>query len=168
MYRETAEKVKPRLDNLSPLPVLSTRRHMAGSEREKFTIIAHSGTYDKLYQVASLGLTAAVMGKDVYVFLFFWALKKFTDGTLDQADSPVGHEGESERLAQVMKEKKIPTISEMIRDAKALGNLKIIACSAQPEIMEIAKDGMGTLIDDVWGLPTILNTMRGAQVQLFI
>ena len=123
---------------------------MAGSEREKFAIIAHSGTHDKLYQVASLGLTAAVMGKDVYVFLFFWALKKFTNGTLDQADSSLGHEGESERLAQVMKEKKIPTISEMIRDAKALGNLKIIACSAQPEIMEIAKDGMGTLIDDVW------------------
>ncbi len=141
---------------------------MGNGEREKFAIIAHSGEYDKLYQVASLGLTAAVMGKDVYIFLFFWALKKFTNGTLDQPDSPPKNNEEASRIARVMQEKKIPTISEMIRDAKALGNLKIVACSAQPEIMETKKDGLGALIDDVWGLPTILNTMRGAQVQLFI
>jgi len=34
-------------------------------DQPKFVIFAHNATYDKLHQVATLGLTAAAMGKDV-------------------------------------------------------------------------------------------------------
>ena len=33
--------------------------------KPKFVLFAHNATYDKLHQVATLGLTAAAMGKDV-------------------------------------------------------------------------------------------------------
>mgnify|MGYP003444258463 FL=1 len=41
------------------------------SGKPKFVIFAHNATYDKLHQVATLGLTAAAMGKDVIVVLLF-------------------------------------------------------------------------------------------------
>ncbi len=37
--------------------------------KPRFVIYAHNATYDKLHQVATLGLTAAAMGKDVMVVL---------------------------------------------------------------------------------------------------
>lgn len=42
------------------------------STKPKFVIFAHNATYDKLHQVATLGMTAAAMGKDVIVVLLFW------------------------------------------------------------------------------------------------
>ena len=44
--------------------------------KPKFVLFAHNATYDKLHQVATLGLTAAAMGKDVIVVLLFWTIKK--------------------------------------------------------------------------------------------
>ena len=45
----------------------------------KFVIFAHHATYDTLHQVATLGLTAAAMGKDVIVILLFWTIKKLAE-----------------------------------------------------------------------------------------
>lgn len=42
----------------------------------KFVIFAHNVTYDKLHQVATLGMTAAAMGKNVIIVLLFWTIKK--------------------------------------------------------------------------------------------
>ena len=48
----------------------------------KFVIFAHHATYDTLHQVATLGLTAAAMGKDVIVILLFWTIKKLAEERL--------------------------------------------------------------------------------------
>ena len=45
----------------------------------KFVLFAHNATYDKLHQVATLGLTAAAMGKDVIVVLLYagsWLIRR--------------------------------------------------------------------------------------------
>ena len=54
----------------------------------KFVIFAHHATYDTLHQVATLGLTAAAMGKDVIVIFLFWTIKKLAEGKIDQVDFP--------------------------------------------------------------------------------
>ncbi|HET6674898.1 MAG TPA: hypothetical protein VFG71_06150 [Nitrospiraceae bacterium] len=46
------------------------------AQKPRFVIFAHNATYDTLHQVATLGLTAAAMGKDVTVVLLFWTIKK--------------------------------------------------------------------------------------------
>ena len=134
----------------------------------KFVIFAHSGTYDKLHQVATIALTAAAMGSDVYIVLFFWALKKFYSGQLDHSDFPVEYQSWSHKITQLMKEKKVPSISEMFREARGIG-AKIIVCSAGLEYMDIddktPKDG---LIDEVWGLPQVLTVAEGADTVLYI
>ncbi|HUK55213.1 MAG TPA: hypothetical protein VLY20_00980 [Nitrospiria bacterium] len=134
----------------------------------KFVIFAHSGTYDKLHQTATIALTAAAMGSEVYIILFFWALKKFYSGQLDHADFPVEYQPWSHKITQLMKEKKVPPISEMLREARGMG-AKVIVCSAGLEYMDIndkaPKDG---LIDDVWGLPQVLTMVEGAATVLYI
>ena len=54
----------------------------------KFVLFAHNATYDKLHQVATLGLTAAAMGKEVIVVLLFWTIKKLAEGKIDVIDFP--------------------------------------------------------------------------------
>ena len=53
------------------------------SKKPKFVIFAHNATYDKLHQVATLGMTAAAMGKDVIIVLLFWTIKKLADGSYE-------------------------------------------------------------------------------------
>ena len=55
-------------------------------KKAKFVIYAHNATYDKLHQVATLGLTASAMGKDVMVVLLFWTIKKLAEGRLNELD----------------------------------------------------------------------------------
>ena len=71
----------------------------------KFVLFAHNATYDKLHQVATLGLTAAAMGKDVIVVLLFWTIKKLAEGKIDQIDFPPEYAQSGEVVARLLKEK---------------------------------------------------------------
>ncbi|MBI3609222.1 MAG: DsrE/DsrF/DrsH-like family protein [Nitrospirae bacterium] len=134
----------------------------------KFVIFAHSGTYDKLHQTATIALTAAAMGSEVYIVLFFWALKKFYSGQLDKSDFPVEYQSWSHKISLLMKEKKVPPISEMLKEARGMG-AKIIVCSAGLEYMDMDdKTPKDDLIDDVWGLPQVLTMVEGADTVLYI
>ena len=133
----------------------------------KFVIFSHRGTYDKLHQVATIALTAAAMGKEVYIILFFWALRKFYTHELDQPDFSEENKDWSEKIVERMREKKIPPVSEMLADARRMG-VKIIVCSAGLEYMDIKKDAQPELVDDVWGLPQVLTTVEGAETTLYI
>jgi len=137
----------------------------------KFIIFAHSGTYDKLHQTATIALTAAAMGSEVYIILFFWALKKFYSGQLDHSDFPVEYQSWSHKITQLMREKKVPPVSEMLREAKGIG-AKVIVCSAGLEYMDIEKAPpdrtQDSLIDDVWGLPQVLTMIEDAETVLYI
>ena len=88
------------------------------SKKPKFVIFAHNATYDKLHQVATLGMTAAAMGKDVIVVLLFWTIKKLAEGKIDQIDFPPEYAASADEVARLLKEKKVPKISEMLQEAK--------------------------------------------------
>jgi len=134
---------------------------------EKFVIFAHSGTYDKLYQTTTIALTAAAMEKEVYIILFFWALKKLYAGELDQPDFPVEYQPWSHKITELMKEKKVPPISEMLKEARGMG-VKVIVCSAGLDYMDIENKDQPDLIDDVWGLPKVLTVVQQAETVLYI
>ncbi|HEY7533645.1 MAG TPA: hypothetical protein VH681_12800, partial [Nitrospiraceae bacterium] len=103
----------------------------------KFVLFAHNATYDKLHQVATLGLTAAAMGKDVIVVLLFWTIKKLAEGKLDAIDFPPEYSDSAGEVARLLKEKNVPKISEMLQEAKLVGRCRIIACSAGLEYMGV-------------------------------
>ena len=127
----------------------------------KFVIFAHNATYDKLHQVATLGLTAAAMGKDVIVILLFWTIKKLAEGKIDMLDFPPEYAASAPQVSRLLQEKKVPKISEMFQEARLVGRFRLIACSAGLEAVE-------KNVDEVLGLPAILSLTAQAETKLFI
>jgi peroxiredoxin family protein len=134
----------------------------------KFVIFAHNATYDKLHQVATIGMTAAAMGKDVIVVLLFWTIKKLAEGKIDQIDFPPEYAESAEEVTRLLKEKKVPKISEMFQDAKHVGKFRLIACSAGLEYMGVDSQAVERNVDEVLGLPAILKLTEVAETKLFI
>jgi len=134
----------------------------------KFVIFAHHATYDTLHQVATLGLTAAAMGKDVIVILLFWTIKKLAEGKIDVIDFPPEYASSADEVARLLKEKKVPKISEMFQDAKHVGKFRLIACSAGLEYMGVDGAAVTKNVDEVMGLPAIIALTSDAETTLFI
>ncbi len=138
------------------------------SQPPKFVIFAHNATYDKLHQVATIGMTAAAMGKDVIVVLLFWTIKKLAEGKIDQFDFPPEYAGSADEVARLLKEKNVPKISEMFQDARHVGKFRLIACSAGLEYMGVDGQAVEKSVDEVLGLPAILKLTEVAETKLFI
>jgi len=136
--------------------------------KPRFVIFAHNATYDKLHQVATIGLTAAAMGKDVIVVLLFWTIKKLAQGNIDVLDFPPEYGESTEEVARLLREKKVPKISEMFQEAKQAGQFRLVACSAGLEYMGVDPGAVAKNVDDVMGLPAILSLTAGAETTLFI
>jgi len=134
----------------------------------RFVIFAHNATYDKLHQVATIGLTAAAMGKEVIVVLLFWTIKKLAQGHIDAIDFPPEYAQSAEEVARLLREKKVPKISEMFHEAKQVGQFRLVACSAGLEYMGVDSDAVAKNVDEVMGLPAILSLTAGAETTLFI
>ena len=134
----------------------------------KFVIFAHHATYDRLHQVATLGLTAAAMGKDVIVILLFWTIKKLAEGKIDVIDFPLEYASSADEVARLLKEKKVPKISEMFQEAKLVGRFRLIACSAGLEYMGVDSAVVEKHVDEVMGLPAIIALISDAETKLFI
>lgn len=137
-------------------------------QKPRFVIFAHHATYDTLHQVATLGLTAAAMGKDVLIVMMFWTIKKLSDGRLNDIDFPAEYAAAGDEVRRLLREKKVPTITEMLHEAKLVGSLKVIACSAGLEYMGVDQEKVAQGVDEVMGLPAILSLTAGAETTLFI
>ncbi|HHZ83745.1 MAG TPA: hypothetical protein EYN60_07050 [Nitrospirales bacterium] len=135
---------------------------------KKFVIFAHGATYDKLHQVGTLALTAAALGRDVHVILMFWAIKKLAMGKLDEVDFPTEYSAYTEDVSRLLKENRIPAITQMFSDARQVGTFRLIACSAGLEYMGVNHEKMTALVDEVLGLPAILRMTFDAETSLFI
>jgi len=136
--------------------------------KPRFVIFAHNATYDKLHQTATLGLTASAMGKDVMVVLLFWTIKKLAEGRLNELDFPPEYTAQAPEVARLIKERKVPLITEMFEEARKVGQFKLIACSAGLEYMGVDAQAVADGVDDVMGLPSILSACAGAETTLFI
>ena len=137
-------------------------------DKKKFVIFAHSGTYDKLYQIITLAITAASMGKETYIFLFFWALRRFVNEEFDvtKLSNEFGEEGA--RLSKRMQEINPVSLKEILYEVKKMGNLKVYACTTAVKLMELEESLVKSRVDDILGLTTMLEIADGAETQLFI
>ncbi|UCE63230.1 MAG: hypothetical protein JSU59_10230 [Nitrospirota bacterium] len=138
------------------------------NQPSRFVIFSHNATYDKLHQVATLGLTAAAMGKDVTVVLLFWTIKKLSEGRLNELDFPLEYQKQALDVARLIKERKVPLITDMFEEARKVGQFRLIACSAGLEYMGVDSDTVAKGVDEVMGLPAILSLTAGAETTLFI
>ena len=137
-------------------------------EEKKFILFLHSGNYEKLYQAVMLAITAASMGSKVYIFLFFWALKKFATDKLDIIEFPAGMNDEDRRLLEAVPQGQSNMLKELLSEVGQMGNLEIYACSGAVKLMGLDEELVKNKVDDIIGLPTMLKMAEGAETQLFI
>jgi len=124
-----------------------------------FSMVLFSGTDDKLNAAAVLTAGAAAMGRKVNVFLQYWALDAFrTDRiTKDHGVAPeAGPDG-----AQMLQRHGGQHWSEILRQAKSIGDVGIHACSLSMEMFGITVDDLDPLVDDQTGVASFFMEVDG-------
>jgi peroxiredoxin family protein len=137
-------------------------------KEKKFVLFLHSGNYEKLYQAVMLAITSASMGNKVYIFLFFWALRKFVTDKLDVIEFPDGMHEEDKRLLEAVPQGQPNMLKELLSEVSKMGNLEIYACSGAVKLMELDEELVKSKVKEIIGLPTMLKMAEGAETQLFI
>lgn len=155
---------------------------------DKKTIIVFSGELDRAMAALVIARGAAAMGNEVTLFFTFWGLnllrkpnpvpvkKNFLDamfgwmmprGAGRATLSKLHMAGLGTAMMQyVMKTKNVPSLPEMLREARELG-VKFIACTMSMDVMGIHPE---ELIDglEFAGVATYLGQADDANVNLFI
>jgi peroxiredoxin family protein len=122
-------------------------------------MVLFSGTDDKLNAAAVLTAGAAAMGRKVNVFLQYWALDAFrTDRiTKDHGVAPeAGPDG-----AELLQRHGGQHWSEILRQAKSIGDVGIHACSLSMEMFGITVDDLDPLVDDQTGVAAFFMEVDG-------
>jgi len=114
------------------------------------SLVLFSGTDDKLAAAAVLSAGAAAMGRPVNIFLQYWALDAFRADRI-RADHGTAPEAGSEGAAIVARHGG-PHWSEILGQAKGIGEVQIHACSLSMEMLGLTMDDLDPLVDDQKGV----------------
>jgi peroxiredoxin family protein len=126
------------------------------------SLVLFSGTDDKLTAAAVLAVGAAVMGRPVNIFLQYYALDAFRIGkvcadhglapeaTAQQAPSVRGHKGQH--------------WSELLKQAKDVGEVDIQACALSMDMFGIGRQDLDPLVDGVEGVAAFMASATDGQV----
>lgn len=128
-----------------------------------------SGTVDKLYPVAIMASGAVALGKDVEIFATFYGLEAFRKGQpqknmkMDANYPEIGP-----MMMKVMMQKKMPSWYDMLRQAKEMGNIKVHACATTYDLMDMKKEDLDPIVDDVIGVTEFLSKASEGGITLFL
>ncbi|MBZ4415987.1 DsrE family protein [Myxococcus sp. RHSTA-1-4] len=121
-----------------------------------FFFLQHA-TYEPAFQAASMGITAAAMGDEVYFVFAFDALRQLVSGSFGL---PRG-EREHEELARA-EGLGVPPPARMLEEARALG-AKLIACDTTVRICGFVPEELERTLDEVMGLASLWRLTQGAR-----
>jgi peroxiredoxin family protein len=132
-------------------------------------MVVFSGTIDKLMSVGILAAGAVTMGMDVDIFVTFWGLNAFRK---DSVKSNTRFSKDFEEMAgpmmQMMQKKNMPSWYDALKEARELGNIKIHACSNTYGLMDMKKEDLDDIVDDIIGVGSFLELARDSKITLFI
>jgi peroxiredoxin family protein len=135
-------------------------------EQDKpLSLVLFSGTDDKLTAAAVLAVGAAVMGRPVNIFLQYYALRAFRAGKVC-VDHALAWEA-TELLAQVIRAHSGQHWSELLKQAKDVGEVNIQACALSMDMFHLKQADMDPLVDGVEGVAAFMASVGDGQV-LFI
>ena len=123
------------------------------------SIVMFSGTDDKLNAVAVLTAGAAAMGRRVNIFLQYWALDAFRTDRITK-DHGVSAEAGSAG-AELMQRHGGLHWSEILRQAKDIGEVEIHACSLSMEMFGISVEDLDPLVDGQEGVASFFMDVDG-------
>ena len=115
-------------------------------------------SFEPAFQAATMGVTAAAMGDEVYFVLAWEALRSLIRGNFGE---PVS---DRERIEQARAEGlKLPAPMKMLEEARALG-AKLVACDSTVKVCGFDPAQLTGIIDEIMGLPAIWRLSDGARV----
>ena len=174
---------------IEPASAIATLEELKENKPDRVTLVVLSGDMDKAMAAFIIATGAAAMGMQVTMFFTFWGLnvirKKGTRSTakdwLRRAfgllnkggadDLPLSrfHFGGlgTNMMKKVMKQNRMPGISELLETAQDLG-VKMIACTTTLGLMGISKDTLIDGVDQLAGVTTYLAEAKQGSVNLFI
>lgn len=155
----------------------------------KATIVVFAGSLDKVMGAFIIATTCAAMGLETTMFFTFWGLSALRKGNSSAqckrnwmqkmlammlpkraADLPLSQLNMagmgSTMLKQIMAQKKMASLPELIETAQDLG-VRMIACQMSMDAMGICKDELMDGVE-VGGAATYVGEAKDAQINLFI
>ena len=126
------------------------------------SLVLFSGSDDRLTAAAVLAVGAAAMGRKVNVFLQYYALDAFRqdriardhgltgDATADQARAVKAHPGSH--------------WSELLRQAKDVGEVDVEACALSMDIFGLEPADLDPVVDGVEGVAAFMSAAGGGQI----
>jgi peroxiredoxin family protein len=135
---------------------------------KKMAIIVHSGSLDKLYPVFMLSSTGAAMDVETHLFFTFWGLNALKKGGLESAGLPGLMTIDTGMMKEKIKNAKVPSLTDLLKMCRQMGNVKIYACSTTMEMMGVKKEELIPEVDDIVGAASFLSIALDSDVQLFI
>lgn len=132
-------------------------------EPEKpLSLVLFSGTDDKLTAASVLAVGAAAMGRPVKIFLQYYALDAFKAGRVN----------EDHRLSPEATDEQAPAVrahpgqhwSELLRQAKDVGDVDIQACALSMDMFHLKKADLDPIVDGVEGVAAFMASASDGQV----
>jgi peroxiredoxin family protein len=132
-------------------------------ETEKpLSMVLFSGTDDKLNAAAVLTVGAAVMGRPVNIFLQYYALDAFRASRIT-GDHNLSPEATPEQ-APAVRAHPGNHWSELLRQAKEVGEVDIQACALSMDMFHLQKAELDPLVDGIEGVAAFMTSAAEGQV----
>lgn len=132
-------------------------------EQEKpLSLVLFSGTDDKLSSAAVLTVGAAAMGRPVNIFLQYYALDAFRSSRI-AADHELSPEATADQ-APAVRAHRGAHWSELLKQAKDLGEVDIEACALSMDMFHLEKEDLDPLVDGVEGVAAFMASAGDGQV----
>jgi len=132
---------------------------------EPINLVLFSGTDDKLQAAAVLTAGAAALGKQVNVFLQYWALDAFRRERIDRDHGLAPEAGaEGRGHVEALRAAGQASWAETLRQAKDLGGVDIQACSLSMDLLRLEETDLDPLVDGVEGVTAFYLNAGAGQV----
>ena len=129
----------------------------------KLAIIVQSSSYNKLHLLATLVATAVATQGEAHVFLTYDALKRYVTGTLDEAKPSLDDEKMNRLYQEGIEDGRIPSITDLLRQAREMGVVKIYGCSQSTSLLR-PDSKLTEKLDGVIGYTTFLISALDAKL----
>ena len=135
-------------------------------EKERVTIILHSGSYDRAAYALTLALVALASDMEVHILLTYEGLKRFTKGRLTDIGEATAPDVRV-NIERGLESGVIQPLETQLADAKKMG-LKLYACPNAIAALNIQLSDVLDEIDDVIGVTAFLALARTAAINWYI
>ena len=132
-------------------------------EQEKpLSLVLFSGTDDKLTAASVLAVGAAAMGRPVNIFLQYYALDAFRACRVND-DHRLSPEA-TDAQAPVVRAHPGQHWSELLRQAKDVGEVDIQACALSMDMFHLRKADLDPIVDRIQGVAAFMASASDGQI----